>query len=162
MYNDDELIKHINSIKFPIKELSSEAKGFFQANFSKGGTEISKWEKKGDGSESHLKDKSDSIKKEIKNNNISETEFKIISDLNYSKINNDGGEIKVTEKQLNFFKSKMAENKSNKKEFEKWQKIYYSAKNKGTISIPKRNFIYDSKLLVENLIKIINKKIFNI
>lgn len=156
-YNDNEFVKHIRSFKFDIPNLSKEAKDFFINNKN--------IRKNVDGSVPQL----DNLKNNIKIVNKTD-EFTLISDeisdkgFYYSSLQNDGGEINVSESQIKFFKAQIAmnKNKGNIREADKWIAILSKAKKDSKIIIPPKNFLFDSKILINKLISIINKKIFKI
>lgn len=72
------------------------------------------------------------------------------SDLPYADIHNEGGTIKVTEKQRKYFWRKYSETKNLM-----WKHLALTDK----ITIPKRQFIGESKELVNRIMNLTDKKI---
>lgn len=156
-YNDKFLsdkIKGIKGIENKLNELGNEAVSFYKKNF----VNNTDWTPGHKDEGSTLVERSDLLKS-IKVGEIKKSSFTVISDLPYSLIHNEGGEIKTTEKQLKFFKFKMSEaySKHNDKEYQKWLAIYLTAKKDGKITISKRPFIFESKEVVKKIVDYIKK-----
>ena len=83
------------------------------------------------------------LKKSIKTVSKSAGEIHIQSDMKYSKIHNEGGTIRITEKMRKFFWAKYYETRD-----ESWK--YMALTKKSVIAIPKRQFMgINNNMIVE-------------
>lgn len=135
-------------------EISNEALNFFIDSFnSQGFTDqaYAPWQKslKDNGATLVL---SGQLRNSLHVENITSSSFSIVSNLPYSEIHNSGGILMITDKMRDYFYAMY-----KKTDDEKWLALFLYSKKNSYITIPKRQFMGESAVLLRELLTFIEK-----
>lgn len=159
-YDDSEIKKVIDNLnKLQMRDIANLAKNKYQENFNLQGYKdkfLVPW-KKSYKKEGNTLIKSGDLRRSIHTEAVTEEEFTISSNLEYSEIHNEGGKIKKTDNLIKYIKFKIYKNKYNTEEIEKWSKMLNKLNTDGYLEIPKRKYMGESQYIVDEILNYIKK-----
>ena len=122
------------------RDLEVELRELFDQNFSDGSWFGRKWQRKRDGTASHLQ-RTSQLRKSLRYRRTA-SGVQVTSSQPYASIHNEGGEIEVTRRMKRFFWSQYYKAGKRGKEAEEWRAL--ALKPVGSkIRIPERRFVGD-------------------